>query len=684
MRTKYLIYSVIFLIFVTSVSATPFFVSLNSNDEDNVYGLQDKLINLTVVMNKNSYVLYADFSNIETGNNGTQRVINNGDGSYTINYTILSPASNNPVNISIVAFDPSDSTSLTSRFSVIMDNVKPSIILQNKFPFIAFNTDDLILNSTIDDNFGIKKLFITGDWAGSLINYTLITNISNIYSHKVNSSFLKNGQIIKWKYIAVDKANNTEEGNLVISRLNNKTNISLSPSVPDGKNNWYITEPIITLFSDLNTSTIYYKFGNSQFLTYNNPFNRSNNVGNINSIFYFTNFTNKFSNRTESIQNFTLFIDKHKPVIKNINPLNNSIVGNNVNLFALIDEVFIGTSGVNSNTIKLFIDNDSINTNITKFGLNANVSSNINGLTNGIHRISLNAMDIAGNNASLTWFFTSDATNISQINIYSPSNTNYNTNKILINISLSEKVKSLWFLDNSDNKLRLLCNSCKKYDRFLNFADGNHNIKFIGSDNASNNISKDVNFFVDRLKPVIGKINYKNNTITNSSFFDINYNELFLDTVKFYYKEITSSSFNSVTLANCVNGVNKHCNLSLNKNGLDGKTIVYYFEFKDKLNTVLSNKQDISFDFSNPSINLLDPRNSSYNKKNVRFDITSNEKLKSLIYSDNGKRFIPLCSNCNSYNKTLSFSNSTHNVVFKAIDLSENSNTISKTFTINI
>lgn len=677
-----LIFVLMFLIFVSSVSATPVFVSINTNDQDNVYGVNDNKINLTVTMNSNGYAVYVDFSNIEAGANGTQKVINNLDRTYTINYTILDPDNTNPVNLTIVAFDPSDNSFTSNEsFNVIMDDINPVIINQIKTPFIAFIGDDLILNATISDDFGIKTILITNDLNGSLGNYTNITNTNNNYSYKVNSNLLTNGQI-NWKYVAIDKANNVDEGNLVSSRLNNRTNISISPATPNGMNGWYISEPIITLLKDLSSGTTFFRFGNSLLETYTGPFNRTNSLNGLQELFYFTNFINSVSNRTEPLQKFTLYVDTRRPTISNARPSNNSITGPNGRLSALVQDIFLSNSGINLTSVKMFLDSNLLSSTVTKINnLSGSVNSTYNSLLGGLHNVTINAMDIAGNNASFTWYFSIDSTNISQLNVYSPENLNYNKSRILVNLSASEKA-SLYLFDTFDNKTKLLCSNCDKYANFLNFKDGFHNIKLIASDNASNNISKDVNLFVDSIKPVILNLNLRNNTVTNSSFFDINYNEIFLKNVKFYYEDTENNILTGIVLSNCVNGTNKRCNLNLNKNGLDGKTIVYYFSVEDNLRSVLSKKQEVKFDFSSPSLNILSPQNTVYNKK-LNLTMISNEKLKKLSYFERGKE-TPLCTSCSGFNKTSFFVNGTHTLVFKAIDLVGNSNTFSRTFTVII
>ena len=100
------------MLLLKNVFALPFFVSIISNDEDVVYGLNDRLVNLTVRLNSKDHIVYVDFSAMETSGNGTQKVINNGDGTYTVNYTILSPSSTNPINLSVTAFDPKDNSKL--------------------------------------------------------------------------------------------------------------------------------------------------------------------------------------------------------------------------------------------------------------------------------------------------------------------------------------------------------------------------------------------------------------------------------------------------------------------------------------------------------------------------------------------------------------------------------------------
>src|SRR3989344_5793894 len=235
------------------------------------------------------------------------------------------------------------------------------------------------------------------------------------------------------------------------------TNISFSPSTPNGNNGWFVIEPIITLTGNSSGIT-YFRFGNNPWITYTNSFNRTNTINGIQDLFYFTNF----SNSSEDVQKYTLYVDINKPSISNLKPINNGFSGTNGKISAVISDVFLRNSGINISSIKMFLDNNSINF------------------------------------------------------------TTFITNNLYVSVSF-------------DNKIRLLCSNCDKYSNFLNFQDGEHEVRFIASDNASNNISKEIRFFIDTVKPIIIGVNLKNNTVSNSSFFSVKYSEKFLQGVYFYY-----------------------------------------------------------------------------------------------------------------------------------------------------
>src|SRR3989344_744480 len=453
------------------------------------------------------------------------------------------------------------------------------------------------------------------------------------------------------------------------------TNISFSPSTPNGNNGWFVIEPIITLTGNSSGIT-YFRFGNNPWITYTNSFNRTNTINGIQDLFYFTNF----SNSSEDVQKYTLYVDINKPSISNLKPINNGFSGTNGKISAVISDVFLRNSGINISSIKMFLDNNSINfTTFITNNLYVSVNSDYSNLENGLHNLAISVLDNAGNNASITWNFNVDTNNINQLNIYSPSDLTYNS-KFLTNLSISEKVK-IYLHDSFDNRIRLLCSNCDKYSNFLNFQDGEHEVKFIASDNASNNISKEIRFFIDTVKPIIIGVNLKNNTVSNSSFFSVKYSEKFLQGVYFYYTEKDSNNLNVMSLNNCKNGTKMECNLNLDKNELDGKNFVYYFEVKDNLRSVFSKKQEVTFDFTKPNLNILNPVYTIYITTKVRFDVISNEKLKSLSYIENRKE-IPLCTNCIFINKTVPFTNGSHSITIKAVDLAGNSNLFEKSFEI--
>ena len=75
----------------------------------------------------------------------------------------------------------------------------------------------------------------------------------------------------------------------------------------------------------------------------------------------------------------------------------------------------------------------------------------------------------------------------------------FNERRVLIDIDLTEEVKSFGYIDNSDRRprFRRLCGKCSGYERERSFARGLHEVTFQATDYAGNTVEKTRTFVVD-------------------------------------------------------------------------------------------------------------------------------------------------------------------------------------------
>lgn len=167
-------------------------------------------------------------------------------------------------------------------------------------------------------------------------------------------------------------------------------------------------------------------------------------------------------------------------------------------------------------------------------------------------------------------------------NLFSPENKIYNTNNIMLNLTLdlqeniSDKIS---YIDISDKRPReiTLCRNCREYGYFINklvkFKDGNHSVLF-NAYNRESNLSKTSEFFIDTKKPQVKLPRVRAKGFTNGTFI-IEYSEENLKEVILYYEDRV------LVKQDCASGKNQKCELFVDLNEYSNEEIDYSFMIVD-------------------------------------------------------------------------------------------------------
>ena len=248
------------------------------------------------------------------------------------------------------------------------------------------------------------------------------------------------------------------------------------------------------------------------------------------------------------------------------------------------------------------------------------------------------------------------------INIINPKDkSNYSTRSLNLDIKLNEKVKTLE-ASYDNKKFSKLCNNCTEYHRRISLNDSQHNIKIKAIRNDGSEYYNISQFLIDSKDPVIHKTYPKSRSYINKSSFIVNYTEDNLKEISLYINGVEK-----LTKTDCPKGKKQGCEFKPDIISYNNQKIFYYFVVEDAAGNTDSIKPiEVNVDMTNPQITKA-----VYNTQQKMFDVIVSEKV-TLQYSDNGRRFSTLCTNCNIYNKYKSFSKGSHNIIIKSIDKAGN------------
>jgi len=248
------------------------------------------------------------------------------------------------------------------------------------------------------------------------------------------------------------------------------------------------------------------------------------------------------------------------------------------------------------------------------------------GYTNGklIYNFTLNTSDyIPGNySTELTAYidgesFSTDGNKIIILDyvipgfgltVHSPKPIIYNTRRIPFNITATEKLREIEYINFMDTMPmeRTLCRDCIEYGNLKKktktMHEGSNKIRIIGTNKSDDIKKQDIDLFVDSQKPRILK------TSPKKGFAD---GEFYVEFIEENPKNLTIFYGNSIrakelNLSNdCHREKNKHyCAIFINLSEFDGKKIEYWFDLTDIAeNFDESKKIGLDVDYTPPIIN---------------------------------------------------------------------------------
>ena len=269
------------------------------------------------------------------------------------------------------------------------------------------------------------------------------------------------------------------------------------------------------------------------------------------------------------------------------------------------------------------------------------------------------------------------------ITIDSPVNKVYDERRVLVDISLDKKVKYLYRALNSDRFSRL-CTDCDAYSHIMLMREGENDLTIKAVEYDGNVSYNNTKLFVDTISPAITRVEPKSKSyVKGNAELSVNYREKNLDGVTLFYGR--DSVFNELPLNNCAAGTGKKCAANVNLASYNGQQVSYYFVVRDAVHNKSSKLMVVNVDNTVPAFTAINsPLNRTYSSSSIRIDLKLSEKVDSLKMSTNDGRFLTLCSSCDAYNRTRSFSSKkTYNVTFQATDKAGNVGYNSVVFTRN-
>ncbi len=569
-----------------------------------------------------------------------------------------------------------------------LPNIPNLIESQSESPLCILSTNNVTLTAEVS-GFCIENVTFSVQINNIWTNYTGINTIGDNYSIFLHSGNFTGAETINWNVSAQDCFDRTLQNGKSFY-VSPRTSLSVFPSAPDGLNGWYVTEPVFTLTNlNITPAQLFYQWDSQGVFNYISPFgleNAENDINNQTGGILDLHYWSDSCNESESV-NFSK-IDLQDPEINalNLKPSNNSIVHTTFSplIQAYIDERFGSNSGINKTSVKMFIDGILKPANVYDVSDIDAIINFTENLSSGNHNITVFAEDFSGRNASSSWFFTINFTGIFNLNVHSPNNLSYDTTRIPFNITTSEKVSLIEYVNHNDIKPRFntLCRNCKEYGfvRKVTKAlrEGNNTLTIRAVDYERNVKEQNISLFIDSKAPKIITTLPKNNAVVNGSFFFVKYTEDNLQNV--------SLIFNStIILANCTSGTNKNCSTSANLASFNNQTITYRFEVSDALRTTKSKNITVFVDTISPILNINSPNNINYTTTKIPFNITISEPVL-LEFSKDGK-WRTLCNNCRDYGlrtpKTQLFKPGIQNITIRARDKAGNSDVEMISFNVN-
>ncbi len=573
-----------------------------------------------------------------------------------------------------------------SQLSTKNSSNQPTII-QDKTdsPLCILNGDNVRLNANVS-GFCVEEVIFSILVNGVWMNFTGVENNPTNYTAIINANLLNNSKNVDWTVYTKNCLNITVQDGLDNFYVNNKTVVSVNPAVSDGLAGWYISHPAITLINPDAANIIYRWDGLAYSVFSGTPFglentpNNGNTTGGTMTLTYRSNLS---CGRIENDQSRTFKFDFTDPLINDLHPAHNSDIQNDLTpqIQALIDEVYQSNSGINKLKVFMFLDGQLVIPTVLNSGsLDVIARYNVpSPLAMGWHNATINATDKSGRNSELTWYFIVNISDGFNLTVNSPENKMYNTKREAFNISMDGVAAILEYMNHDDERPRwiTLCRDCSEY--------GESRIKTQSLNNGWNNITikgttefgiireRNLSIFIDSKAPQIKQVMPRKNQGINGSEFFVKYTEGDLQNISLIFNP--TIPFNS-----CLSGTNVICSQNVDLTAFNGEFIEFYFELRDKVNSVNSSVTRVLVDTQAPVLNVTKPEQEVYSKKvPFKIDISEQSLLDYYDSLDSNPRWKRLCSNCNSLgiekNITKTFKTGSHQVRIRATDKAGNSDT---------
>lgn len=562
----------------------------------------------------------------------------------------------------------------------------------------TYELNNVTLSANVNSLLSVEDVWFSYNINGINYNKTATHSGSN-YSVKILSSELIGGKDITWNVYANDSYGLNYSNGWKTVYVTNSTLLTVVPSLFDGLNGWWITEPLFVLSGDLNKGTnTYYRWGDKIFTYTGTPFGLEN-IPNLPKesagILELRWWTDLSCGEIEPNQSRTFKIDLVNPLITNLQPANGTILFGNLKpeISATLTELYGTNSGINEGSIVMKLNGNVVTQYATITRVN-NITSNISfvpaaNLIEGIqNEVNIYVEDNAGRVSEKTWKFEVSAnTPLMEMVVYSPQSGIFNSRKTPFNISLDGKASRIEYINYNERipRWRVLCTDCEEYGysgirqktKLLN--EGENLIEIRATDFIGRTTEQNFSLFIDTKQPVIQKTEPKINRVTNGSDFYIKYSEENL-------KEVLLLGNKTLNLTNQCDesGKNVVCNIQPDLSSFDGREITYWFDVKDIANNTDSSRPiSVLVDTTSPILTVNSPvenlTGSTIYGKRIPFNIVISEDvtLSLLDNSSDRARWQRLCSNCDSYGldrlKTKYFTEGNHNLTIKATDKAGNS-----------
>ncbi len=196
--------------------------------------------------------------------------------------------------------------------------------------------------------------------------------------------------------------------------------------------------------------------------------------------------------------------------------------------------------------------------------------------------------------------FTLDTTKPNITITYPTNNTNYTTNSLNVNYSVSDNIflANCWY-SNDSFAVNTSLESCADITG-ITWAEGTHNVRIYVNDSVGNENVSSIKFSIDTIKPQISIIFPSNNTNTTDNNLNVNYTVSDTSLASCWYSNDTYSV--NTSLASCGNLTDIVW--------ADGKHNITIWA-NDSFGNVNNSRVSFMVDNSTPAISLVSPENSS-------------------------------------------------------------------------